>query len=150
MLPIETLLPGDPSGEIVYLRIVLSPEESSRMCFWTCMFYREGLLAPRPTRKLEDRPSSAVRNYLFKLFAATLHTVPLSATWGRAMPWCFTFTVIKHYFQLHNQRCTTTLNRKARKANSHFRENLNCCIKQYSNYTRTVLNTVRVEAWRGV
>ena len=36
------------------------------------MFYREGLLAPRPTPKLEDHPSSAVRDCLFDLFAATL------------------------------------------------------------------------------
>jgi len=36
------------------------------------MFYREGLLAPRPTSKLEDHPSSAVSNCLFNLFAATL------------------------------------------------------------------------------
>jgi len=31
------------------------------------------LLAPRPTPKLEDHPSSAVRDCLFNLFAATLH-----------------------------------------------------------------------------
>ena len=37
-------------------------------------FYREGLLAPRPTPKLEDHPSSAVRDCLFNLFAATLLT----------------------------------------------------------------------------
>ena len=35
-------------------------------------FNREGLLAPRPTPKLEDHPSSAVRDCLFNLFAATL------------------------------------------------------------------------------
>jgi len=34
--------------------------------------YREGLLAPRPTPKLEDHPSSAVRVCLFNLFAAIL------------------------------------------------------------------------------
>jgi len=28
MLPLETLHPGDPSGGVVYLRIVLSPEEA--------------------------------------------------------------------------------------------------------------------------
>ena len=32
----------------------------------------EELLAPRPTPKLEDHPSSAVRDFLFNLFAATL------------------------------------------------------------------------------
>ena len=36
------------------------------------VFYREGLLAPRPTPKLEDHPSSTVRDCLFNLFAATL------------------------------------------------------------------------------
>ena len=41
-------------------------------CFLTEFFYREGLLAPRPTPKLEDHLSSAVRDCLFNLFAATL------------------------------------------------------------------------------
>jgi len=36
-------------------------------------FYGEGLLAPRPTPKLEDHPSSDVRGCLFNLFTATLH-----------------------------------------------------------------------------
>ena len=35
-------------------------------------FYREGLLAPRPTPKLEDHPLSAVHDCLFNLLAATL------------------------------------------------------------------------------
>jgi hypothetical protein len=30
-LSLETLPSGDPSGEVVYLRIVLSPEEASRL-----------------------------------------------------------------------------------------------------------------------
>ena len=56
-------LPGDPSGGVVYLRIVLSLEQASRMwVFLNKVFYREGLLAPRPTPKLEDHPSSAVRD----------------------------------------------------------------------------------------
>ena len=41
-------------------------------CFLTYVFYREGLLVPRPTPKLEDHPSSAVRDCLFNLSAATL------------------------------------------------------------------------------
>jgi hypothetical protein len=48
------------------------------------------LLAPRPTPKLEDHPSSAVRDCLFNISAATLNIwspSPPSATWGRAMPW---------------------------------------------------------------
>jgi len=36
-------------------------------------FYGEELLAPRPTPKLEDHPSSAVCDCLFNTFAATLH-----------------------------------------------------------------------------
>ena len=36
-------------------------------------FHGEALLAPRPTPKLEDHPSSAVRDCLFNLSAATLH-----------------------------------------------------------------------------
>jgi hypothetical protein len=31
ILPLETLPPGDPIGGVVYLRIVLSPEEASLM-----------------------------------------------------------------------------------------------------------------------
>jgi hypothetical protein len=37
-------------------------------------FYGEGLLAPRPTARLEDHPLSAVRDCLFNIFAAVLHT----------------------------------------------------------------------------
>jgi len=73
MFPLETLPPGNPSRGVVYLRIVLSPEESSRLrVFLNISFYREGLLAPRPNPKLEDHPSSAVRDCLFNLFVATL------------------------------------------------------------------------------
>jgi hypothetical protein len=36
-------------------------------------FYGEELLAPRPTPKLEGHPLSAVRDFLFNVFAATLH-----------------------------------------------------------------------------
>ena len=31
MLPLETLPPGNPSGGVVYLRIVLSPEQASHL-----------------------------------------------------------------------------------------------------------------------
>jgi len=41
-------------------------------CFLTWMFYREGLLVPRPNPKLEDHPLSAARDCLFNIFAATL------------------------------------------------------------------------------
>ena len=54
MFPLETLPPRDSSGGVVYLRIVLSPEQASHMwVFFNKVFYREGLLAPRPTPKLE-------------------------------------------------------------------------------------------------
>jgi len=58
--------------------------EGFDLCFVTSIeFYGEGLLAPRPTLKLEDHPLSAVRDCLFNIFAATLHIwrpSPLSAT----------------------------------------------------------------------
>jgi len=37
-------------------------------------FYNEELLAPRSTPSLEDHPLSAVRDCLFSVFSATLHT----------------------------------------------------------------------------
>jgi hypothetical protein len=37
------------------------------------IFYGEELLAPRPNPKLEDHPLLAVCDYLFNVFAATLH-----------------------------------------------------------------------------
>jgi hypothetical protein len=42
------------------------------------VFYGEGLLAPRPTPKLEDHPLSLVRGCLFNIFAANfqLEAVP--------------------------------------------------------------------------
>jgi hypothetical protein len=36
-------------------------------------FYSEQLSTPRPTPKLDDHPSSAVRDCIFNTFAATLH-----------------------------------------------------------------------------
>jgi len=60
-----------PPPEIVCCAMI--PLESSRLCvFLNISFYRECLLAPRPTPKLEDNPSSAARDCLFNLFAATL------------------------------------------------------------------------------
>ena len=41
--------------------------------FLTKFFHGEALLAPRPTPKLEDHPSSAVCDCLFNIFATTLH-----------------------------------------------------------------------------
>ena len=78
MPPLETLsppLPGDTSGGVFYVRIVLSPQEASRpWVFLNILFFHgEELLAPRPTPKLEGHPLSAVCDCLFNLFAATLH-----------------------------------------------------------------------------
>jgi len=82
---------------VVYLWIVLFPEQASCIqVFLNKVFYREGLLAPRPTPKLEGHPLLAVRNCLFNLFAATLliggrssirnlrtrHAVVTGTTWG--------------------------------------------------------------------
>jgi hypothetical protein len=67
---------------VVHLRIeILSPGEASRTwkCSLTFTFYGEGLLAPRPTPKLEDHPSSTVRDCLFNLFAAILQIGGLSS-----------------------------------------------------------------------
>jgi hypothetical protein len=53
------------------------------------IFYGEGLLARRPTPKLDDHFLSAVRDCLFNIFTATLHIwrpSPPSAAWGRIMP----------------------------------------------------------------
>jgi len=36
-------------------------------------FYGEGLLAPRPTPNLEDHTFWNVRDYLFNMFATTVH-----------------------------------------------------------------------------
>jgi hypothetical protein len=56
-------------------------------CFVPNLMY---VLTSRLTPKLEGHPLSAVRDCVFNIFAATLHIwrpSPLSATWGRAMPW---------------------------------------------------------------
>jgi hypothetical protein len=45
--PLETLPPGDPIGGVVYLRIILSPEEASRI-YDICVFGK------RPSRKNDN------------------------------------------------------------------------------------------------
>jgi len=50
----------------------LQSKHPACVCFLTKFFYREGLLAPRPTPNLEDHPSSDVRDCLFNLFEAPL------------------------------------------------------------------------------
>jgi hypothetical protein len=67
------------------------------------VFY--GLLAPRPTPKLEGHPLSAVRVCLFNIFTATLRIwrpSTLSATWGRAMSsWQRTYLIWGIYIYIY-------------------------------------------------
>jgi hypothetical protein len=73
MLPLKTLPPNPQRSEWFTSGLYcLQRKHPACECFLTWMFYREGLLAPHPTPKLEDHPSSAVRDCLFNLFAATL------------------------------------------------------------------------------
>jgi hypothetical protein len=81
--PVVQLLKNFPK---VHYRVHKSP----LWHFVTSSFFGEELLASRSTPNLEGHPFSAVRYYLFNIFAATLHIwrpSPPSATWGRAMPW---------------------------------------------------------------
>ena len=58
------------------LRSYQSINRSPRQVFMfrnKARFYGEELSTPRPTPKLEDHPLSAVRDWLFNIFAATLH-----------------------------------------------------------------------------
>jgi hypothetical protein len=41
---------------------------------FVCFYYGEEFSAPRPNTKLEDHPLSALRDCLFDISAATLHT----------------------------------------------------------------------------
>jgi hypothetical protein len=65
--------------------------ESARPCvtFRNIVFYCKELLAPRPTPKMEDLPSSALRDCLVSIFAVTFHILRTSpsASRGCAMPW---------------------------------------------------------------
>jgi len=55
------------------------PEDSPgpRLCLWIFRYkirFNGENLTPRPTPKLEDHPLSAFRDFLFNIFAGTLHT----------------------------------------------------------------------------
>jgi len=54
--PLETLPPGDPSGGVVYLRIVSRGIISPCEYFLTGVFHGEALLAPRPTPQAGGPP----------------------------------------------------------------------------------------------
>jgi len=74
----------EPKGSLPHLQVpanfpyLKSISPGPRISVWTfrnkIRFYGEELSAPRPTPKLEDYPLSAVRDCLFIMFAATLHT----------------------------------------------------------------------------
>jgi len=90
-------LPEDPSGTESHVPLsLLMPYP--RLCpglrymYWFCnkaSFYSEELLVPRPTPTLEDHPLLAVHDFLFNIFAATLHTGGPSSihSSGCTMPW---------------------------------------------------------------
>ena len=73
----------------IHLNIILPSTPGSTKWLWTfrnkIRFYGEALLALRPTPQLDDHTLSAVRDCLFNIFAATVHTVPPPASGGRAM-----------------------------------------------------------------
>jgi hypothetical protein len=69
---------------ILYLeKINAGLSEAFRHFHNELIFYGKEFLAPRPTPKLKDDLLSAVRDYLFNILAATIHTwmaSPPSAT----------------------------------------------------------------------
>jgi hypothetical protein len=64
--------------------------------FVTSFFYGEGLLVPRPTPKLEDLPVLSVRNCLFSIFEANLHSRRpfLAMLWGQGPHLTWTATLV--------------------------------------------------------
>ena len=90
MLPLETLPPGEPSGGVVYLRIVLSPEEASCLQVFLNMNVSQGGVvstSPNPSWRTTPCRLSTTAYSIYSQLPSTKEAVPLSATWGRAMPW---------------------------------------------------------------
>ena len=56
MLPLETLPPGDPSGGVVYLRIVLSPEEACLQVFLNMNVLQGGVFSTSPNPQAGGPP----------------------------------------------------------------------------------------------
>jgi len=68
----------------------IHPSPRPSITFRKKLIFGKGLLAPRPTTKLEGHPLTPVRNYLFNILATILNiwrASPPSAIRGRAMPW---------------------------------------------------------------
>ena len=91
MLPLETLPPGEPSGGVVYLWIVLSPEQASRLwMFLNISVLQWGVVSTSPNPpswRTSPRWLSATAYSIYSQLPSLSEAVPLSATWGRAMPW---------------------------------------------------------------
>jgi len=60
-------------------RTKLSVQGRGFVCEYFVRFNGEELLVPRPTPQIEDYPFSTVRDYLFYIFATTLHVGGLSS-----------------------------------------------------------------------
>ena len=89
-------------------------------------FYGEALLAPHRTPKLEDQPSSAVRDCLFNLFATTLHIGGRSSirnlrtrhavVTGTHLTWLCALTHIIIWFPWHPSKLLSDIMYKASSA----------------------------------
>ena len=91
MPPLETLHTGDPSGGVFYLRIVLSPEEASRLWIFLNILFFTGrscqhLAQPRRWRTTPCRLSATAYSVCSQLPFIS-EAVPPSTNWGRAMTW---------------------------------------------------------------
>ena len=86
----SNILRGDPGGGEVYLRIILSPEQASRMWVFLNTFFLHGgvcsQLAQTPSWRTTPRQLSATAYSIYSQLASLPEAVPLSATWGHAMP----------------------------------------------------------------
>jgi hypothetical protein len=63
-----------PVSHVCSMHCQSSNSETFQMFRNTVVFYGDELLAGRPNPKLEDHYFSAVHDYLFNIFATTLHT----------------------------------------------------------------------------
>jgi hypothetical protein len=85
----------DQSSQYIFFSLVHLSKKSLKVRghlwhFIKNYFLSDVLSAPRQTKKLEDQPSSAVRDCLFDTFSATLHIWRLSLpseAGRRATPW---------------------------------------------------------------
>ena len=91
MLPLETLPPGDQSGGVFYIRIVLSPEEACRLWVFLNILFFTGSscqpLAQPPSWSTTPCRLAATTYSIYSQLPSISEAVPPSATWGRAMSW---------------------------------------------------------------